>query len=113
MSDASIGKAMDHNSVGFWAGISALVAAILGGLMALLRLVNKPIDLKLDHIREKVDENTGDIKAHHRKIEKIERVLGEHISREDAQWQKIVEEVSKSNAERDSELIDRVIKSLG
>ena len=106
-------KNMDHNTVGFWTGVSALIAAILGGLMALLRLVNKPIDLKLEHIREKVDENSTDIKAHHHKIERIERVLGDHISREDAQWQKIVEEVSKSNAERDSDLIDRVIKSLG
>ena len=106
-------KNMDHNTVGFWAGISALIAAILGGLMALLRLVNKPIDLKLDHIREKVEENTRDIKAHHSRFEKIERVLGDHIAREDEQWHKIVEEVSKSNAERDSDLIDRVIKSLG
>lgn len=102
---------MDHNSIGFWAGVSALVAAILGGLMALLRLVNRPIDIKLDHIREKVEENTDDIKAHHSKIEKIERVLGDHIAREDAQWHKIVEEVSTANAARDADLIERIIKA--
>ena len=102
---------MDQNSVGFWAGVSALVAAILGGLMALLRLVNKPLDIKLDHIKEKVDENSDDIKQHHHKIEKIERVLGDHIAREDAQWQTIVEKVSAANAARDADLIDRVIKA--
>jgi len=62
---------MDHNSVGFWAGISALVAAILGGIMALLRLVNKPIELHLSSITKQLDKGAE-------RMEKMDSKLDEN-----------------------------------
>ena len=107
------------HSLTFWGGVVALATAVGGFLLWVLRLVNKPIDLKLDFIKEKVHEAAEGLEKHEERLDKIEKhqqmhhmTLTTHIKDEGRQLEEAVEKISVANAKRDEDLIRRIKESI-